>query len=70
MGPHHRLCEDNPHYEANKAEDELLAKMRVLGFVPKQSKLFQCRRGCGTLVWDVEAHIKNVCTTWEPVAGD
>jgi hypothetical protein len=33
-------------------------------------KYFLCRRGCGTLVWDTVAHSKNVCTTFEPVAGN
>lgn len=30
---------------------------------------YQCRRGCGTLVWDIETHIKNVCPKFEPVVG-
>ena len=30
---------------------------------------YQCRRGCGTLVHDIEAHIKNVCPRFEPLVG-
>ena len=30
---------------------------------------YRCLRGCGTLVWDIETHIKNVCPTFEPVVG-
>jgi len=32
-------------------------------------KYYMCRRGCGTLVWSPTEHIKNVCVTWNPVAG-
>jgi len=32
-------------------------------------KYYKCRRGCGTLVWDPEEHIKNVCTEFNPVVG-
>jgi hypothetical protein len=31
---------------------------------------YRCRRGCGTLVWNPEDHIKNVCVMWEPVVGE
>lgn len=42
----------------------------TMGGSPLYLDYFQCRRGCGTLVWDPEAHIKNVCTKWEPVVAE
>lgn len=33
-------------------------------------KYYLCRRGCGTLVWDPEAHMQNVCRDFNPVVGD
>lgn len=36
---------------------------------PVRPDAWQCKRGCGTLVWDPATHIENVCRTWEPVAG-
>lgn len=30
---------------------------------------YRCRRGCGTLVWNPQEHIDNVCREWHPVAG-
>ena len=43
---------------------------RVRGFVPNDSATWICRRGCGTVVWDIEAHIKNVCKEFNPVVGE
>jgi hypothetical protein len=51
-------------------------RLRGMGFHPVWSthgvapEYYQCRRGCGTLVWDPEAHMKNVCTIFEPVVGE
>lgn len=54
-------------------------RMRPLGFVAmfRRSSIgkvngidyYLCRRGCGTVVWNPEIHMKNVCPTFEPVAG-
>lgn len=55
--------------------DEVRArKYRPLGFHAEWSewrsiKYFRCLRGCGCLVHDPEAHMKNVCTTFNPEAG-
>ena len=32
-----------------------------LGRSRHKVKYYRCLRGCGTLVWDLNAHIKNVC---------
>jgi hypothetical protein len=69
MSPHDRLCESNPQYKANVAHDEHVAKMRAQGFAWHSEGLYKCRRGCGTLVWDVPDHVKNVCPTWLVIAG-
>lgn len=57
------------------------AKYRPLGFeavfaksdfIGRQSlpvEYYLCRRGCGTLVWNPEDHMKNVCTQFNPRAG-
>lgn len=51
-------------------------QLRAQGFVRAYglttegvTKYYLCRRGCGTVVWDIEAHMKNVCPLWNPVAG-
>lgn len=31
-----------------------------------KARAFMCMRGCGTLVWDIDAHMENVCRTWDP----
>lgn len=79
MQPHHRLCENNPNYELNKNIDHEIAQARAKGFVyigtadtdglGRQQMLWGCRRGCGTVVWHLEDHIKNVCRKFEPVVG-
>lgn len=55
-------------------------KKRAMGFHPVymregsalHEKLvhYQCRRGCGTLVWDINDHMKNVCREFNPVVGE
>lgn len=71
MGQHRRLCEDNPAYERNVREDKVHAERRIQGFVwDVGSDAWYCRRGCGCVVWDVEAHTKNVCTSFNPVVGE
>jgi len=65
MQKHHRLCKDNPDYARNVAHDELVARNEALGFsYNSHAKAWDCRRGCGCVVWDVVAHIQNVCTVW------
>jgi len=69
---------DHTEREPHPAEIEA-AKWRVQGFDAKFSygsfynvtgvEYYRCRRGCGTLVWNPEDHMKNVCTKFEPVVG-
>lgn len=33
------------------------------------AKAFRCLRGCGTLVWDKQAHMANVCRSWDRATG-
>ncbi len=66
-------------WEAEKRKD---AQLRSQGFSPvwtgamviggpyTRPDHWQCRRGCGTLVWDPEAHMANVCIEWNPRAGE
>lgn len=71
MGSHNRLCEDNPNYKRNVAWDAKLGRMRSQGFIwDDNAEAWQCRRGCGCLVWNVADHTTNVCTKFEPRAGD
>jgi hypothetical protein len=48
-------------------------ELRAMGFQPIFDNGFltyyQCRRGCGTLVWDPETHMENVCREFSPVVG-
>lgn len=67
--PHEESCRYHHNYPKWKEHQDSLAKLRVQGFVEHTNGVYKCRRGCGTLVWDVEAHIKNVCPTFEPVVG-
>jgi len=65
---HREDCEDHPIYASRNAAAR---KWRPLGLrLDFNTGYYECRRGCGTLVWDAEAHIKNVCTEFNPVAGD
>ena len=55
------------------------ARERARGFVyigmgdpdglARNQMLWVCRRGCGTVVWHIEDHIKNVCPKFEPIVG-
>lgn len=69
--PHKESCRFHHKYDTWRAEQDYLAKMRAQGFVPLEPNkvAFRCRRGCGTLVWDIDMHIKNVCPTFNPVVG-
>lgn len=42
----------------------------TMGGQPLHISHFECMRGCGTLVWNPVAHIKNVCTEWSPDDAD
>lgn len=56
------------------------AKYRSMGFTPvwfadmlggpTKPDAWECRRGCGSVVWDCEAHIETVCPEWAPRVGD
>lgn len=71
MQPHRRLCKDNPQYENNVAWDAKLARMRSQGFIwSDKVEAWQCRRGCGTYVWNVADHTVNVCRNFNPVVGE
>lgn len=42
------------------------------GFTPAESRSgyfmpekWKCNRGCGCVVWDMETHMKKVCTTFD-----
>lgn len=62
-------------------EEKQAAEYRPLGFEPIWTERYsssyrrdailawKCRRGCGTVVWDVADHIKNVCKEWSPIVG-
>ncbi len=61
----------------SKAELDAI-KYRPLGFHPIRimtssgtlsQQVYACRRGCGTVVWSPEIHMKNVCPEFHPVAG-
>ena len=57
-------------------------KYRSMGFYPRwysdmllgspapKPDAWECRRGCGMLVWDPEAHIETTCPEWAPRVGD
>lgn len=70
---------DYDWFDRTPSKDELDAtKYRPLGFdrliIPTTSgtvacQVYRCRRGCGTLVWNPEEHMKNVCTQFNPRAG-
>lgn len=68
---------DYDWFDRSPSKDELAArKYRPLGFHPvwdsgvNRVQYYRCHRGCGTLVWNPEEHMKNVCPTFEPVAGE
>lgn len=64
--PHDQFCKENPQYELNV----LNAKLRTQGFVyVEQARAYQCRRGCGCLVWNTQEHMANVCTEFNPIVG-
>lgn len=55
------------------------AKYRPLGFMAIRiltssgtlaTQVYACRRGCGTVVWSPEDHMKNVCPEFNPVVGE
>ena len=60
--------------------DKLAAEWRAQGMHPVADghmiggqilriKYYKCQRGCGTIVWDPEAHVMNVCIEFKPVVG-
>ena len=64
-------ADDCPEHPILKKVNARAAELRPLGFIyDHKTKAFFCRRGCGTLVWNPEEHMENVCTKFEPVAGD
>ena len=68
--PHKQSCKFHHNYAVWKAHQEVLARYRSQGFVSfGNDGLYKCRRGCGTVVWDVDTHIKNVCPSFNPVVG-
>lgn len=71
MGGHEVSCKLHHNYANWKAEQDYLAKCRVDGFLwSEQAHAFKCRRGCGTLVWDMKAHKANVCPEFNPIVGN
>lgn len=56
-------------YKAEAAEYEKIGFRVVFRydglFNIKGIKYFRCLRGCGTIVWNPEEHMKNVCIGWE-----
>jgi len=65
-GGHRPFCTSNPDYEINMIH----AKNRSRGFLWTSAGAYQCKRGCGCLVWDIEAHIENVCKEFNPIVGN
>ena len=45
------------------------ADAHTMGGQPLYIDHYECRRGCGCLVWNPTEHVKNVCTEFNPVAG-
>lgn len=64
-GKHREFCEDNPFYAVNLIH----AKYRTQGY-RWNGDAYECRRGCGCLVYDPETHSNNVCLEFNPVAGE
>lgn len=62
LGSHEKLCPNNPNYLYEKfgAENNMMP-VYADNSGWKQLIGYKCNRGCGTIVWDPEAHIKNVC---------
>lgn len=59
---HNAECEDHPvHGERNKAIRNLRELRESWGFKHMEGDLWACTNGCGTVVWDLESHKKNVC---------
>lgn len=40
----------------------------TMGGQPLYIDYYQCRRGCGTIVWNPQEHIDNVCREFNPVS--
>jgi hypothetical protein len=50
--------------------NRLAVKYRPLGLLWSwKHNAYLCRRGCGCVVFSPEDHIKNVCTSFDPVVG-
>ncbi len=59
MSQHEEWCLKHPDRAFILRKEALLD----FGFVwIKKASAFECRRGCGCLVFDPETHMKNVCT--------
>ena len=69
---------DYSWFDKSPSADDLAAsKYRPQGYEPVWDRgsyakilYYKCRRGCGTLVWNPEEHSQNVCTKFNPVAGE
>lgn len=63
---HEEHCHNHRNYQSYVSK----ARLRTQGYVwNENARAYQCRRGCGTLVWDTQAHSKNVCPEFNPVVG-
>lgn len=57
-------AEDCPKHRNAKQFRAILAVGGGFTFMP-EVMAYKCKRGCGTLVWDIESHVQNVCKSKE-----
>ncbi len=69
FGPHEESCRQSPYHYTWALAQELggfaLVYKHTTGRTQRAVKYIRCLRGCGCLVWDMRAHVENVCTTWD-----
>jgi hypothetical protein len=64
-----QIEKDRQDHLARVRTTDWVNKMKGEGFIPftkfgkRPPEAWKCLRGCGTVVWDIDAHKRNVCPT-------
>lgn len=55
---HDITCENNPNHSMYRYAKQ---HNMTLFWVDGRPVAYKCNRGCGCIIWDIDAHIENVC---------
>lgn len=59
---HQSWCSHNKYYEEYKIAEQNNLRTIFIGDGPDKRFIgYRCANGCGCIIWDVHAHMENVC---------